>query len=177
MMQKNDCFQLGQIVKAHGFKGELISQWDVDSPSAYKNIKEIYVEINGKLVRFDIDKIKLLEKNNSLIKIKGIDDEEMASALLNSNLYLPLTYLPELSDTQFYYHEIINYHVIDTEKGNIGKILRVLDMPQQAILEIQHESGKEILIPVTDEIIKKVNRTEKQLFINAPEGLIDIYLS
>lgn len=176
-MQKNDCFQLGQIVKAHGFKGELISQWDVDSPSAYLNIKEIYVEINGKLVHFDIDKIKLLEKNNSLIKIKGIDDEEMASALLNSKLYLPLTYLPELSDTQFYYHEIVNYHVIDTEKGNIGKILRVLDMPQQAILEIQHESGKEILIPVTDEIIKKVNRSEKKLEIEAPEGLIDIYLS
>lgn len=176
-MQKNDCFQLGQIVKAHGFKGELISQWDVDSPSAYKNIKELFVEINGKLVRFDVAKIKLLEKNNTLIKINGIDDEEMANALVDSNLFLPLSYLPELSDTQFYFHEIINYQVIDDEKGNIGKILRVLDMPLQAILEVKHENGKEILIPVTDEIIKKVNRSEKQLFINAPEGLIDIYLS
>ncbi len=176
-MQKNECFQLGQIVKAHGFKGELISQWDVDSPSAYKNIKELFVEINGKLVRFDVAKIKLLEKNNTLIKINGIDDEEMANALVDSNLFLPLSYLPELSDTQFYFHEIINYQVIDDEKGNIGKILRVLDMPLQAILEVKHENGKEILIPVTDEIIKKVNRSEKQLFINAPEGLIDIYLS
>lgn len=175
-MQKNDCFQLGQFVKAHGFKGELISQWDVDSPSAYSNIKELFIEVNGKLIRFDVDKIKLLKKNNALVKLKGIDDEEMANALINSNLFLPLSYLPELSDTQFYYHEIIDYQVIDTEKGNIGNILRVLDMPQQAILEIKHENGKEILIPVSDEIIKKVNRSEKQLFIEAPEGLIDIYL-
>lgn len=177
MMHINDCFLLGQIVKAHGFKGELISQWDVDSPSVYKNIKEIFVDINRKLVRFEVEKIKLLEKSNSLLKLKGIDDEEMANALTNKDLYLPLSYLPELSDTQFYYHEITNYQVIDTDKGNIGKILRVLDMPQQAILEIQHDSGKEILIPITDEIIKKVNRQEKQLLINAPEGLIDIYLS
>lgn len=175
-MHKNDCFQLGHIVKAHGFKGELISQWDVDSPSAYKNIEEIFIEVNGKLIRFDVDKIKLLEKNNALIKLKGIDEEEMANALINSNLFLPLSYLPELSDSQFYYHEIIDYEVIDTEKGNIGKILRVLDMPQQAILEIKHENGKEILIPVADEIIKKVNRTEKQLLIEAPDGLIDIYI-
>ncbi len=177
MMQINDCFQLGQIVKAHGFKGELISFWDVVSPSAYKNIKEIFVEINDKLIRFDVEKLKLLENSHSILKLKGIDDEEMANALSDKYLYLPLSYLPELSDTQFYFHEIINYQVIDAVKGNIGKVLRVLDMPQQAILEIQHESGKEILIPVTDEIIQKVNRQEKQLLIDAPEGLIDIYLS
>jgi 16S rRNA processing protein RimM len=177
MMLINDCFLLGQFVKAHGFKGELISFWDVDSPSTYKNIKEIYIEINNKLVRFDIEKIKLLEKNHTLIKLKGIDDEEMANAFLNAYLYLPLSYLPELSDTQFYYHEIINYEVIDYKSGKVGKIITVLDMPQQAILEVKHESGKQILIPVADEIIKKVNRTEKQLYIDAPEGLIDIYLS
>lgn len=175
-MQKNDCFQLGQIVKAHGFKGELISQWDVDSPSVYKNIQELFVDVNGKLVRFEIEKLKLLEQNFALIKLKGIDDEELVNALIDNEIYLPLSYLPKLSDTQFYFHEIINFKVIDKQKGDIGKIIRVLDMPQQAILEIIHESGKEILIPITDEIIKKVNRTEKQLLIEAPEGLIDIYL-
>jgi 16S rRNA processing protein RimM len=173
----DDCFLLGHFVKAHGFKGELISFLDVDSPSNYKNIKEIYVEINNKLVRFDIEKIKLLEKNHALIKLKGIDDEDIANTIVKAHIYLPLSYLPKLSDTQFYYHEIINFEVIDHKNGNIGKIIRVLDMPQQAILEVKHESGKQILIPVADEIIKRVNRIDKQLYIDAPEGLIDIYLS
>lgn len=172
----NDCFQLGQIVKSHGFKGELISIWDVDSPSVYKNIKEVFIDINGKLIRYEIEKLKLLDNNAALIKFKDIDEEELSKFLINRFLYLPISYLPQLSDTQFYFHEIIGFHVIDAHKGNIGKVVKVLDMPQQDILQIINESGKEILIPITDETIKKVNRTEKQLMVEAPEGLIDIYL-
>jgi 16S rRNA processing protein RimM len=176
-MQVNDCFQLGHIVKSHGFKGELISELDVDSPSFYAKLKEIYIEVNNKLVRFDIEKVKILEKQQALIKLSGIDDEETATALSGANLFLPLSYLPPLSDTQFYFHEIIGYEVIDKEKGLIGLISRVLDMPQQAILEIKNSEEKEILIPITNETITRIDREKKQLFINAPEGLIDIYLS
>jgi 16S rRNA processing protein RimM len=35
---------------------------------------------------------------------------------------------------------------------------------------------KEILIPLVDEVILKVDRKKKELHIRAPEGLIDIYL-
>ena len=51
-----------------------------------------------------------------------------------------------------------------------------MELPQQSVLEIKHSSGKEILIPITDEVVKKVDRTAKTIEINAPEGLIDIYL-
>jgi len=35
---------------------------------------------------------------------------------------------------------------------------------------------KEILIPLIDEVIVKVDRKKKEMHIRAPEGLIDIYL-
>jgi 16S rRNA processing protein RimM len=38
------------------------------------------------------------------------------------------------------------------------------------------KDDKEILIPVVDEFIYEVNRKEKYIVLNCPEGLIDLYL-
>jgi 16S rRNA processing protein RimM len=34
---------------------------------------------------------------------------------------------------------------------------------------------QEVLIPVIDEIVLKADHTKKQLMVNLPEGLLDIY--
>ena len=57
----------------------------------------------------------------------------------------------------------------------LGEISAVNDHGPQAIFIILFE-GKEILIPVTDEIIKKIDRKNKTIKVETPEGLIEIYL-
>jgi len=52
----------------------------------------------------------------------------------------------------------------------------VLEYPNQALFQVFRD-GKEILIPIQDEIITAVNREKKQILIDAPEGLIDLYLN
>jgi hypothetical protein len=79
------------------------------------------------------------------------------------------------SGKQFYYHEIVGFTVVDTEKGELGAVSEVLEYPTQAILQIMH-GKKEILIPILDHVIQNVDRDKKILTITAPEGLIDMYL-
>jgi 16S rRNA processing protein RimM len=50
-----------------------------------------------------------------------------------------------------------------------------MDLPLQALLQIAF-GEKELLVPLVDEIIVKVDRKKKELHIRAPEGLIDFYL-
>ena len=90
-------------------------------------------------------------------------------------LYLPLTFLPELTGNKFYFHEVIGFSVVDQRRGNIGIIDRVIDQSVQAIFVLKYKT-KEILIPVSDEIIIKVDRKNKTIKVDTPEGLIDIYL-
>jgi 16S rRNA processing protein RimM len=83
--------------------------------------------------------------------------------------------LPPLKGTKFYFHEVIGFTVLDKNHGNIGIITSILDLPQQSLMQIQHGS-KEILIPLVDKVLLKVNRSKKELHIQAPEGLIEIYI-
>ena len=78
-------------------------------------------------------------------------------------------------ERQFYYHEIVGFTVVDTEKGELGPVSQVLEYPTQAILQVMKDK-KEILVPILDQVIQSVDRNKKILTITAPEGLIDMYL-
>ena len=56
-MQKEDCYFLGKITRKHGLSGNLILKLDTDQPEIYKKLESIFVEINGLLVPFFIEKI------------------------------------------------------------------------------------------------------------------------
>lgn len=98
-----------------------------------------------------------------------------AQALAGHDLYLPLDLLPELTGNQFYFHEVTGFKVIDVEKGEIGIIQSIIEYPAQPLFSIMN-GDKEILIPVIDPIIKKVDREQRTITIEAPNGLIDLYL-
>ena len=67
------------------------------------------------------------------------------------------------------------FKVVDAQHGEIGKIASIIEYPAQPLFQIMQD-GTEILIPVIDQVIKKVDREEKTIFIEAPNGLIDLYL-
>ena len=174
-MNKNDCFFLGHVAKIHGFKGEVSIKLDVDAPENYHRLESVFIEINEKLVPFFIDRIDIRDKGFAIVKINGIDIEEKAQNLVHTELYLPLNLLPPLKGNKFYYHEVAGFRVIDKNRGDIGIIEQVLDFPHQAVLQVMLNE-KEILIPVNDEIINKVDRQNKTIEVTAPEGLIEIYI-
>jgi 16S rRNA processing protein RimM len=95
--------------------------------------------------------------------------------MLGTELFLPLSFLPPLEGTKFYYHEIIGFQVKDTRFGDVGVIVGVNDKTAQHLFVIEN-LGKEILIPVNDLFIKQVDRENKILGLDVPEGLIELYL-
>ncbi|OIP02192.1 MAG: 16S rRNA processing protein RimM [Bacteroidetes bacterium CG2_30_32_10] len=178
-MNIESCYYLGYTSKVHGKQGELIINLDVDFPEEYKNLESVLIRMNkqdNSLIPFFISTTQLLNNGTLKIKIDDINTVDQAKELVGKELFLPLDTLPKLTGNQFYYHEVVNFEVLDKEKGTIGKINQVLAYPTHAIFEIINAAGKEILIPITDEIITNVNRENKTIEITAPEGLIEIYL-
>ena len=168
------CFYFGKIIRTHGYKGGLKVALEVDEPQSYRELEMVFIELKKKLVPYFIENIHF-EKNKANLKLEDIDTIEQAERLVNSNLFLPLELLPKLKGSKFYFHEIAGFSVEDDKHGLLGTITRVIELPNNPLLSIDHE-GKEILIPIADEIIRKVDRRTKTLYISAPEGLVELYL-
>ncbi len=175
-MQKKDCFYLGKIVKKHSFKGEVVIKLDTDEPELYKNMESVFVNLGNNLIPFFITKSSISRSTMLRVKFEGIDTEQDAEAILKSEIYLPLTLLPKLSGSKFYYHEIIGFLVVDTNYGKVGTITNINDTSAQPLLEIDRD-GQDIFIPMIDDFIKKIDRANKTFEVETPEGLIDLYLS
>ena len=174
-MKKEDCFYLGKIVKKYSFKGELLAKLDTDEPDLYDNLDAIFIDLRGNLVPFFIETSQLHKSDLLRIKFEDIDTEGDAEALLKSDLYLPLELLPKLEGNKFYFHEVIGFTIIDSKFGQVGIIKAINDSTAQALFEIDR-NGTEILIPMNDEFIVKVDRQNKTVEVNTPEGLIELYL-
>jgi 16S rRNA processing protein RimM len=175
-MQQSDCFQLGYIAKLHGFKGEVSLFLDVTNPEDYASLDAFFIEINGQLTPFFVESFQLKNKGFAAVKLEGVSSENDAKVLLRKSCYLPLSVLPELDDKHFYDHEVIDFEVVDAISGNIGRLQQVIDLSVNPLLQVMKDD-KEILIPFVDGLIQRVDRKEKILYIAAPEGLVEMYLS
>ena len=174
-MQKEDCFYLGKIVKKYSFKGEVLAKLDTDEPDIYENLDAIFVDLRNNLVPFFIEQSQLHKSSLLRIKFEDVDTEADADAIMKSDLYLPLSVLPKLEGDKFYFHEVIGFKVEDTKHGHVGTLQGINDSTAQALFEIDR-NGIEVLIPMNDEFIVKVDKVNKIIVVETPEGLIDLYL-
>ncbi len=175
-MKKEDCFYLGLIVRKHSYKGEVVIKLDTDEPELYANLDSVFVEMNNKLLPFFIEST-LLQKGNQLrVGFEDIKNEDDANAILKKPVYLPLTMLPKLEGNKFYYHEVIGFKIIDEQLGEVGTIKSINDTTAQVLFILENKDKKEILIPMIDKFLINVNRDKKEIVVNTPEGLIDMYL-
>ena len=174
-MQKEDCFFVGKVVKKYSFKGELLVKLDTDEPELFLEMESVFVEQHKTLIPFFIERSQLHKSTLLRVQFEDVYDEATANDMLGTELYLPLSFLPKLEGTKFYYHEIIGFKVTDKRFGDAGTIVGVNDKTAQHLFVIDYQ-GNEILIPVNDLFIKKVDRENKVLALDVPEGLIELYL-
>jgi 16S rRNA processing protein RimM len=174
-MRKEECFYLGKIAKKFSFKGEVLVYLDTDEPELYQEMESVFVEFNNHLVPFFIDQ-SALHKNDFLrVKFEDVDDEAAADDLIGCPVYLPLSMLPKLEGNKFYFHEVIGFEVEDKRLGIIGKIVSVNDTAAQPLFEVK-KNDIEILIPMIDQFLVEIDRKNKKVKMDLPEGLIEMYL-
>jgi len=174
-MKQDELFQLGKIVRTFGTKGEVIFQIDSEILSRIKKLESVYLKINENLVPFFIELLQPKAKGQALVKFLDVDSTDESSLLSGCDIFIPIAQLPKQKGTQLFSVEIEGYAVIDAIRGETGTVRTVLEMPQQALLAIDF-NGKEILVPIVDEIVKKIDRKTRTIHIEAPEGLIELYL-
>ena len=174
-MNQSKFFYLGKITRKFSFKGELIIFLDTDSPSTYYDLKKVYVNEDDSYLPYFISEISKYKNNSVRVKFEDIENESMASNLINKEIFLPINELPKLDGKRFYYHEVNGFQVEDIRHGKIGEIEYINDQTTQHLFVI-NSNDKEVLIPINDDFILELDRINKTIKMDLPEGLLKIYI-
>jgi 16S rRNA processing protein RimM len=174
-MRKEDCFYLGKIAKKFSFKGEVLVYLDTDEPELYENMESVFVEFNKNLVPYFIENSSLHKNDFLRVQFEDVDTEEEADSILNCDVYLPLSMLPKLEGNKFYFHEVIGFEIEDKRLGVFGKIVSINDSSAQPLFEVVNGTV-EILVPMIDQFLVKIDRENKKVVMDLPEGLVEMYL-
>jgi 16S rRNA processing protein RimM len=173
-MRKEECFYLGKIAKKFSFKGEVLIYLDTDEPGLYENMESVFVELHNHLVPFFIEKSSLHKNDFLRVKFEDVDSEDAADEIMGCELYLPLSFLPKLEGNKFYFHEVIGFQIEDQRLGIVGTIVSINDSTAQPLFEVLHDE-KEIFIPMIDQFLLQIDRENKKVIMDLPEGLVEIY--
>ena len=71
---------------------------------------------------------------------------------------------------------MLGFRLRDAVHGDVGEIRAINDQAAQALF-VADKDGKELLLPISDAFIQKVDRPNRVIEIRTPEGLVDLYLS
>lgn len=172
---KSELHELGYFTKLHGYKGELTAYLDTEVLNEYADVESIFVEVKGQLIPYFVESLSSKTNKTVKVKLEGVDTEDLAKSLVKAKIFILKEDLSETDETRVELRSILGYEVIDHVKGNIGRVNQILELAGNPQLEIDF-NGKMILLPLHEDFIKAIDNQNKKVEIEAPEGLIDLFL-
>ena len=172
-MKPEDTFRIGSLLKTRGLKGEFQLYVDFDGLADIK-FDAVFIDVAGKLVPYFVKSIKYPQKNVGYLNLEDVDTIEKAAMLVKKDVYLPNTLMPEINEEEFTLMDLEGFIAIDEAHGELGEILEVMEYPQQLIAMVNY-NGHEVLFPLNETIIKDIDIEGGEVYINLPEGLLDVY--
>lgn len=164
--------EVGKIVNTHGLKGEVkIVTW-TDTPDVFEDIEYVYAKKKHEEIKLTTKNIKY-QKNNIIVKFAEINSIDEAETFKNSVLSCDREQLGELPDGVYYIADLIGCTVFENEK-ELGKISDVFNTGANDIYAVSRPQQKDLLIPVLEETVKKVDIENKRIDVVLIEGLDEL---
>ncbi len=168
-----DLLEVGKIVNTHGLKGEVkIVPW-TDTPDVFENLEYLHVKSRIEEKILHITNVKY-QKNNIIVKFKELEKIEDAEPLKNSVVLAPRDMLGELPEGVYYIADLIGLSVVDEDGNLLGEISDVFPTGANDVYAVKREGKKDLLLPVIDDVILKVDIPEKKVVARVMEGLDEL---
>jgi len=174
-MKIQDCFRIGSVLKTKGLKGEMQLYVDFDGLEDIE-FDALFIEIAGKLAPFFVESIKYNTHNNqAYLHLEDVDTIEKAAALVKKDIYLPNKLKPVKGEEEFTLFDLEGFMVVDEDEGELGIITEINEYPQQLMATVIYKDA-EVLFPLNEDIITGIDQVKELLYVDLPEGLLNIYL-
>ncbi|MEP7164806.1 MAG: 16S rRNA processing protein RimM [Ferruginibacter sp.] len=166
-------FKIGKFAASYGLMGELVLQHSLGKRTTLKGLEAIYIEeAKDNFLPYFIEKTAIKSESETYIKLEGIDSKEVARKLTPKEAWL------EENDFKKFAAKaapiaLLGFNMIEGDT-DLGEIIEVIEQPHQVLCTILYK-GKEALIPIHEASLVKLDKKNRKVFVELPEGLLDIY--
>lgn len=178
-MARTDYVVLGRVGKPHGLKGEVGMHLQADSPLLLDQLPAIYLgPEKGRKERHAIRSWRP-HKGMPLVLLRGVEDRNRAEELRGLTVFARAKDLPDLDDPEqdLYLHELIGLAVRLEDGSLLGTLQDILATgPEQEVWAVVTPDNKEVLLPVSEEVVLEVDPDQERVTVRPPPGLLEIYL-
>lgn len=165
----------GRIIRTHGTNGQLIIGDCIPHFRGFPAGAVLQVGYSSAFGKpYTIKASSEHGSGHYAVTFQGITSPESASPLKEMGVFADEDLLRAHTATQYFDDEIIGSRVVNRDTGEeIGLIKEIWNTPAHEIWVVDYQ-GKELPIPVVDEIVKHVNIKRKQVSIYVMPGLLEI---
>jgi len=165
--------RVGRITGAHGLKGALRLRPDDPDSDTLEQVARVFLESGGEAREFRLTGITRLNATTRRITLHGVNDITAAESLKNAVVMLAAEDLPPTKPGEFYYYQAIGCEVFLTDGSRIGAIEEVFSNGAHDIWVVVRESGREVLVPVIEDVVKAMDFAARRVTIEPLKGLLD----
>jgi 16S rRNA processing protein RimM len=167
-------FNIGKLVATFGVKGELILKHSLGKKTSLSGLETVFIEEKkDELLPYFIESTRIKTDSEIYLKLESIDVKEQAHRLVQKQIWLTADDFHKYAARSAPI-SLLGYHVLH-QGEDLGEILEVIEQPHQLLCRLEI-NGKEVLLPVHTETLQKVDKNKKQVILDLPEGLLDIFL-
>lgn len=164
---------IGKIVAGVGLTGEVLLRHALGKKTSLKGLETLFVEVRkGEFLPYFLQGTRIKSESELILKLEGVDSREAALLLNQKEVWLPEDDFNKYADKSASI-SLLGFHIINAGE-DLGEILEVIEQPHQVLCRIDL-NGKEALIPVHQGSLVKMDPKRKQVTLNLPDGLLDLY--
>ena len=151
---KQNYLRVGQIVRAHGVRGDVKLLPLTDDPARFRAMKTAYLETTaGAYAPVAVSDARIAP-DAVLLHIEGVDTVEQAEALKNRYLCASREDAVKLKKDTYFVVDLIGCDTFDTNGKAYGKLTDVLETGANDVYEI---NGGTLLVPALKKVLHEVD--------------------
>ncbi|MCW5588362.1 MAG: ribosome maturation factor RimM [Legionellales bacterium] len=148
---------VGRFGAAYGIKGWVHVQSFTDPLDNILNYFPWHIQRQGQWQEIAIANAKL-HGTGLVVQVAGCNDRDLARLYTNNLIAIDFKQLPDLSNDEYYWEELLNLTVVNLEQIVLGKVTQILATGANDVLVVKDNQQKERLIPFTmGQAIKQVD--------------------
>ncbi len=156
--------KVGRITRTHGYEGNV--RIDFEDSYNFDQKEPLFLMFHQKPVPFFITAFS--GSNPFVVTLYTVDNLEKAQQLLGKDVFASNPGEQDEDELTW-----IGFQLVDTQIGEIGTIENIIENTAQDIIVTTHK-GQECLIPFVKDFIDSVDEDNQTLYLNLPQGLLDL---